>query len=107
MTSYKIFDLLCADVSQKFMLENRIITYKPIVGKQRIRIHILNQTNEDINPVEVLDFLNQLQKNYGYDSHWDRFHFSCFRDQNITIFEFLVQNEEEIRMFQDFDLVVS
>lgn len=63
MTSYKIFDLLCADVSQKFMLENRIITYKPIVGKQRIRIHILNQTNEDINSVEVLDFLNRLQQN--------------------------------------------
>ena len=94
--SYEIFSLVCADVSQKFKSKSRIFTYKYIVGKQRIRIHMLNQTIEDIDPVEVLDFLNQLQQNYGYDSHRGRFRFSCFRDQNIAIFEFLAQNEEKI-----------
>ena len=108
MTSYEIFDLVCAEVSQKFKPKNRIFTYKYIVRKQRIMIHILNLTIGDINPIEVLDFLNKLQQNYGYDSHLGRFYFSCFCDQNITIFEILVQNEEEIRMFQHFyDLAIS
>ena len=60
MTSYEIFDLVCADVSKKFKPKNRIFTYKYIVRKQRIMIHILNLTIGDINPIEVLDFLNKL-----------------------------------------------
>ena len=110
MTSYEIFDLLCADVTKKFRSDNRIFTYKYVVGKQRIRIHILKQETEDIDPVDILNFLNQLQQNYGYHSNWSRFYFNCFYlpDQKITIFEFLAQNEEEIRMFQHFcDLAIS
>ena len=101
MTSYEIFDLLCGDVTKKFGSDNRIFTYEYVVGKQRIRIQILKQETEDIDPVGILDFLNQLQQNYGYHSNWSHCYFNCFNlsDQNITIFEFLAQNEEEIRMF--------
>ena len=109
-TSYEIFDLLFADVTKKFRSDNRIFTYKYVVGKQRIRIHILKQETKDIDPVDILNLLNQLQQNYGYHSNWGCFYFNCFNlsDQNITIFEFLVQNKEEIRMFQHFcDLAIS
>ena len=101
MTSYEIFDLLCGDVTKKFGSDNRIFTYEYVVGKQRIRIHILKQETEDIDPVDILNFLNQLQQNYGHHSNWIHFYFNYFNlsDQNITIFEFLAQNEEEIRMF--------
>ena len=110
MTPYEIFGLLCADVTKKFRSDNRIFTYKYEVGKQRIRIHILKQETEDIDPVDILNFLNQLQQNYGYHSNCRRFYFNCFNlpDQNITIFEFLAQKEEEIGIFQHFcDLAIS
>ena len=70
--------------------DNRIFTYKYVVGKQRIRLHILIQETEDIDPVDILDFLNHLQKNYDYHSNWNRFYFNCFNlpDQNIKIFKF-------------------
>ena len=55
MTSYEIFHLLCADMTKEFGSGNRIFTYKYVVGKQRIRKHILKQY-----PVDILDFLNQL-----------------------------------------------
>ena len=73
-----------------FFSDNRIFTYKYVVNKQRIRIHILKQETEDIDPVDILDFLNQLQQNYAYHSNWNRFCFNCFNlpDQNITIFAF-------------------
>ena len=78
--------------------DNRIFTYKYVVGKQRMRIQILKQEAEDIDSVKILNFLNQLQQNYSYHSNWSRFYFNCFNltDQNITIFEFLAQNEELI-----------
>ena len=63
-----------------------------------------------MNPVDVLDFLNQLQQNYSYYQHCSRFYFSCFHfnEQNITIFEFLSQNKGEIRMFKHFcNLAIS
>ena len=110
MTKYDIFDLLCSDVTKKFGSDNRIFTQKYVVDKQRIRMHILKHETEDIDPVEVLDFLNQLQQKYAYHSNWSRFYFSCYQlqDQNITIFKFLAQNEEDIRMFQHFyDLAIS
>ena len=66
MTSHNIFDLVCADVTKKFGSDNRIFTYKYVAGKQRIRIHILKQKTEDIYPVDIPDFLNQLQQNYIY-----------------------------------------
>ena len=64
MTSYEIFHLLCADMTKKFGSGNRIFTYKYVVGKQRIRKHILKQY-----PVDILDFLNQLQQNYANHSN--------------------------------------
>ena len=97
-------------MAKKVGSDNRTFTYKHAVRKQRIRIHILKQETEDIDPFEILNFLNQLQQNYTYHSNWSHFNFNCFNlpDQNITIFEFLAQNEEEIRMFQHFcDLAIS
>ena len=87
MTPHEIFDLPCADVTKKFRSDNIIFTCKYVVGKQRIRIHILKQETEDIDPVNILNFLNQLQQDYGYYSKWSRFYFNCFNlpDQNITI----------------------
>ena len=55
MTSYEIFDLLCADMTKIFGSVNRIFTYKYVTGKQRIRKHIFKQ-----NLVAILDFLNKL-----------------------------------------------
>ena len=110
MTSYEIFDLLCEDVTKKFSSDSRIFTYKYVVGKQRIRIHMLKEETEDIDPADILNFLNQLQQNYAYHSNWSRFYFNYFNlpDQNITIFEFLAQNKKEIRMFQHFcDLAIT
>ena len=110
MTSYEIFDLLCEDVTKKFSSDSRIFTNKDVVGKQRIRIHMLKEETEDIGPADILNFLNHLQQNYAYHSNWSRFYFNCFNlpDENITIFELLAQNEEEIRMFQHFcDLAIS
>ena len=98
MASYEFFYLLCADVTKKFGSDNRIFTYKYVVGNQRIRMHILKHETEDLDPVDILNFLNQLQQNYGYHSNWSRFYFNCFNisDQNITIFEFLGQKKENI-----------
>ena len=89
MASYEIFYLLCVDVTKKFGSDNRIFTFKYVVGKQRIRIHILKQETEDIDPVDILDFLNQLQQNYAYHFNWSCFYFNCFNlpDQNMTMFE--------------------
>ena len=75
-----------------------IFTHKYVVGKQRTRLHLLKPETEDLDPVEILDFLNKLQEKYSYDSHWSRFRFSNYpiKYQNIMIFEFLFQNEKEI-----------
>ena len=113
MSRYEIFDLLYLDLIQKFESDNRIFTHKYVVGKQKIRLHLLKPETEDLEPVEIhqiLDFLNKLQEKYSYDSHWSHFHFSNYplKYQNIMISEFLSQNEEEIRMYQCFcDLTIS
>ena len=110
MSTYEIFDLLYSDLIEKFGSDNRIFTHKYLVGKQRIRLHLLKPETEDLDPVEELDFLNKLQEKYSYGSHWCRFHFSNYRlkYQNIIIFKFLSQNEEEIRMYQRFcELTIS
>ena len=107
------FGLLYSDLIEKFEPDNRIFTHKYVVGKQRIRLHLLKAETEDLDPVEIyqiLDFLNKLQEKYSYDSHWSRFRFSNYplKYQNIMTFEFLSQNEEEIRMYQLFcDLTIS
>ena len=62
MSNYKIFDLLYSDVIKKFDAENRVFTHKYVVGKQRIRIHLL-KPDEEIDPFEILDSLNKLQEN--------------------------------------------
>ena len=83
MNNYEIFDLLYSDIIQKFDADNRVFTHKCVVGKHLIRIHFL-KPDEVINPVEILDFLNKL------------------------IFDYLSQNEEQLRMYQHFcDLVIS
>ena len=41
MTSYEIFDLFCPDLTQKINSDNVVLTEKYVVGKQRIRMHIL------------------------------------------------------------------
>ena len=96
---------------KKFRSDNRIFTYKyVVVGKQKIRIQILKQETEDKDPVDILNFLNQLQQNYSYHLNWSRFYFDFFNlsDQNITILEFLAQSEKEIRKFQHFcDLAIT
>ena len=102
-SNYEIFDLLYSDVIEKFDAENRVFTHKYVVGEQRIRIHQL-KTDEEINPVEILDFLNKLQEKYASHSGWSRFYFSSYslKCQRITVFDFLSQNEEELRMYQHF-----
>ena len=97
MSNYKIFHLLHSDVIEKFDADNRVFTHKYVVGKQRTRIHLL-KPDEKLNPVEILDFLNKLQKKYAYHSDWSPFYFSGYslKYQNITIFYFLSQNEEEL-----------
>ena len=110
MSTYEIFDLFYSDLIEKFESGNMIFTHKYVVGKQRIRLHLLKPETEDLDPVEILDFLNKLQEKYSYDSHWSRFRFSNYpiKYQNIMIFEFLFQNEKEIWMYQRFcDLTVS
>ena len=62
MSNYEIFDLLYSDVIKKFDTENRVFTHKYVVGKQRIRIHLL-KPDEEIDPFEILDSLNKLQEN--------------------------------------------
>ena len=56
MTPYGIFDLLSADVTKTFGSDNKVFTYKYVVGKQRIRIHILKQETENIGPADILNF---------------------------------------------------
>ena len=110
MSTYEIFDLFYSDLIEKFEYGNMIFTHKYVVGKQRIRLHLLKPETKDLDPVEILDFLNKLQEKYSYDSHWSRFRFSNYpiKYHNIMIFEFLSQNEKEIRMYQRFcDLTVS
>ena len=41
MAKYENFDLLCSDVAEKLGSDNRIFKQKYVVGKQRIRLHIL------------------------------------------------------------------
>ena len=109
MSNYEIFDLLYSDVIEKFDADNRVFTHKYVVGEQRIKIHLL-KTDEEINPEEILDFLNKLEEKCGCHSGWSRFHFSSYslKYQNIAIFDFLSQNEEELWMYQHFcDLAIS
>ena len=80
-----------------------------VFGKQRIRIHLL-KADEEINPVEILDVLNKLQEKYACHSGWNPFYFRSYslQYQSITIFYFLSQNEEELRLYQHFcDLAIS
>ena len=103
MSNYKIFDLLYSDVIGKLDAYNRVLMYKYVVGKQRIRIHLL-KPNEEIGPIKILDFLNKLQEKYAYHCDWSPFYFSSYsvKYQNITIFVFLSRNEEKFWMYQHF-----
>ena len=96
MSNYETFDLLYFDEIKKFDADSRVFTHKYVVGKQRIRIHLL-KFNEQIDPVEILDFLNKLQEKYSYHSDGSPFYFSShfLKHQNIKIFGFLSENEEE------------
>ena len=96
MSNYEIFDLLYSDVIGKFDVDNRVFMHKYVVGKQRIRIYLL-KPDEEIGPVEMLGFLNKLQEKYAYYCDWNPFYFSSYslKYKNITIFDFLSQNEEE------------
>ena len=76
--------------------------HKYVVGKQGIRMHTLKHEIEDIDPVEVLDFLNQLQRKYAYHSNWGRCYFSWLQDQNITIFEFWLRTKKTSECFSTF-----
>ena len=75
--------------------------HKYVVGKQRIRIHLL-KPDEEINLVEILDFSNKLQEECAHHSDWNPFYFSSYspKYQSITIFDFLSQNEEELWIYQ-------
>ena len=83
--NYKIFDLLCSDVIEKFGSDDRVFTQKYAVGKQRKRMHLLKPDDEDLDPAEILDLLNKLQEKYSYHSHWSPFYFSWYllKYQNI------------------------
>ena len=59
MSNYEIFDLLYSDVIEKSDADNMVFTHKYVVGKQRIRIHLLKPDGQ-INPVEILDFFKQV-----------------------------------------------
>ena len=60
VSTYEIFDLLYSDLIEKIEFDNRFFTLKFIVGKQRIRLHLLKPKTEDLDPVETPDFLNKL-----------------------------------------------
>ena len=60
MSTYEIFDLLYSDLIEKIEFDNRFFTHKFIVGKQRIRLHLLKPETEDLDPVEITDFWNKL-----------------------------------------------
>ena len=77
MSNYEIFDLLYSNVIEKSDADNRIFMHKYVVGKQRIRIRLL-KPDEEIDPVEMIDFLNKLQEKYAYHSDWSPFYFSPF-----------------------------
>ena len=91
MSNYEIFDLLYSDIIEKFDADNRVFMHKYVFGKQRIRIHLL-KTDEEINLVNILDFLNKLQQKYACHSGWRLFYFSSYslKYQNITIFDFFI-----------------
>ena len=86
MSHYEIFDLLYFDVIEESDADNMVFTHKYVVGKQRIRIHLL-KPDGPIDPVEILDFLNKLHVKYAYHSP---LYFSSYslKYQNITIFDF-------------------
>ena len=109
MSNYKIFCLLYSDIIEKFDTDSRVFTHKYVVDKQGIKIHLL-KTDEEINPDKILDFLNKLQEKYACHRSWNPFYFSSYslKYKNITIFDFLSQNEKELRMYQHFcDLAIS
>ena len=91
MSNYEIFDLFYSDVIEKFDADNRVFMHKYAVGKQRIRIRLL-KPDEEIDPVEMIDFLNKLQEKYAYHSDWIPFYFSSYslKCQNITISDFFI-----------------
>ena len=53
--------------------------------------------------VEYLDFLNKLKEKFAYVSDWTQFYFICFNaGNNIVVYQFISENENEIRMFEHF-----
>ena len=54
MSTYEIFDLPYSDLIEKLESDNIIFTHKHVVGKQRIRLHLLKPEIEDLDPVEIL-----------------------------------------------------
>ena len=78
-----------------------IFTYKYVAGKHRRRIHILKQETEDIDPVDIFKIVTTKLR---LPFELEPFYLNCFNlsDQNITIFEFLAQNEEEFECFNTF-----
>ena len=102
MTSYEISDLLYSDLRHKYEDDNLVFTQKYTVGRQQIRIHCL-KNEKKLDVIECLDFLNKLQEKYAYCSQWTPLNFSQFpTPHNIIVYQFLSENEEEVRIYEHF-----
>ena len=99
-----IFDLLYSDFKDKFDNDNIVFTQKYLLGKQQIHLYHLSG-RENIDVFTCLDFLNKLQETNGFSSstNWSPF-FSSYFDagNNICVYQFVSENENTKRMFEQF-----
>ena len=99
-----IFDLLYSDFKDKFDNDNIVFTQKYLLGKQQIHLYHLSG-RENIDVFTCLDFLNKLQEKNGFSSstNWSPF-FSSYFDvgNNICVYQFVSENENVKRMFEQF-----
>ena len=105
MLNYEIFDLLYSNLRHKFEDDHLVFTQKYTVDRQRISICCLRD-KEKPNVVECLDFLNKLQEKYYCCLQLKPFYFSHSPlHHNIVVYQFLSENEEEVRMYEHFCLL--
>ena len=75
---------------------------KYTIGRQQILIHCFKDEKK-LDVIESPDFLKKPQKKYTYCSQWTPFYFGQFSTpHNIVLYQFLSENEEEMRMHEHF-----
>ena len=90
-----------SEFRDKFDDDNVVFTQKYVVGKQQVCIHFVKEEKKMMLS-NALIFLTNCKKNLPV-SDWTPFYFNSFNTKNnIPVYQFISENENEIHMFEHF-----